>query len=91
MYTDLYIFRSVIFFMWRHGRDTQIPPVQPVGQAAFTPDRRRVALRYWQSKGPKPEKDSESTEWLWILLAMGHIHIYIYTHTYAYILGEPLC
>ena len=40
--------------MWRHGS-------RQVGQArAFQADRRRVALRYWQSKGPKPEKDSDS-------------------------------
>ena len=45
-----------------------------VGQAgAFQADRRRVALRYWQSKGPKPEKDSDSSaQSLWILLAIGH-------------------
>ena len=50
----IYLFISVIFFMWRHGS-------RQVGQArAFQADRRRVALRYWQSKGPKPEKDSDS-------------------------------
>ncbi|CAL1134396.1 unnamed protein product [Cladocopium goreaui] len=46
-----------------HGTGPQLPQrrlaERQVGQArAFQADRRRVALRYWQSKGPKPEKET---------------------------------